>query len=144
VRAFAPLADGKKQSIDLNLREPLQPALLDRHRIEQVVTNLISNAHKFAAKGGHIEVTLAKDDGNLHMTVRDDGPGIPTDQQERIFDKFYVVTDSRNLAGVGLGLYIARQLVELHGGQIWVESEPGKGCAFHVVLPTEREDPSGL
>jgi signal transduction histidine kinase len=109
-----------------------------------VLTNLISNAHKFAAKGGHIAVTLAKDDGQLRLTVRDDGPGIPTDQQERIFDKFYVVTDSRGPTGVGLGLYIARQLVELHGGHIWVESEPGKGCAFHVVLPTEREDPSEL
>jgi len=55
-----------------------------------------------------------------------------------------VVTGSRGPTGVGLGLYIARQLVELHGGHIWVESEPGKGCAFHVVLPTEREDPSEL
>lgn len=144
VRAFAPLADGKKQSIDLDLREPLEPVLLDRHRIEQVLTNLISNAHKFAAKGGHLAVTLAKDDGQLRLTVRDDGPGIPTDQQERIFDKFYVVTGSRGPTGVGLGLYIARQLVELHGGHIWVESEPGKGSAFHVVLPTERDDPSEL
>jgi K+-sensing histidine kinase KdpD len=141
VRAFAPLVDGKKQSIELDLREPLEPVLLDRHRMEQVLTNLISNAHKFAAKGGHIAVILAKDDGQLRLTVRDDGPGIPIDQQERIFDKFYVVTGSRGLTGVGLGLYIARQLVELHGGHIWVESEPGKGAAFHVVLPTEREDP---
>jgi signal transduction histidine kinase len=144
VRAFAPMVDGKKQSIDLDLREPLEPVLLDRHRIEQVITNLISNAHKFAAKGGHIGVTLALDDGQLRLTVRDDGPGIPTDQQERIFDKFYVVTESRGPTGVGLGLYIARQLVELHGGHILVESEPGKGCAFHVVLPTEREDSSEL
>jgi len=143
-RAFAPLLDGKKQSIDLDLHEPLKPVLLDRHRIEQVITNLISNAHKFAAKGGHIGVALANDDGQLHLTVRDNGPGIPTAHQERVFDKFYVVTDSRGATGVGLGLYIARQLVELHGGRIWVESEPGKGCAFHVVLPTEREDPSEL
>jgi len=136
--------DGKKQSIDLDLDEPLEPVLLDRHRIEQVITNLISNAHKFAAKGGHIGVALANDDGKLHLTVSDDGPGIPTAHQERVFDKFYVVTDSRGASGVGLGLYIARQLVELHGGQIWVESEPGKGCTFHVVLPTELEDPSEL
>jgi signal transduction histidine kinase len=142
VRAFAPLVDGKKQSIDLDLREPVEPVLLDRHRIEQVITNLISNAHKFAAKGGHIGIAVAKDDGQLRLTVTDDGPGIPADQQERIFEKFYVITDSRGVSGVGLGLYIARQLVELHGGHIWVESEPGKGCAFHVVLPTERKDSS--
>jgi K+-sensing histidine kinase KdpD len=144
VKAFAPLADGKNQRIDLDLREPLEPVLLDRHRIEQVLTNLLSNAHKFAAKGGRIGVTLAKDDGKLHLTVSDNGPGVPTDQQERIFDKFYVVSDSRGLAGVGLGLYIARQLVELHGGRIWVESKPAKGCVFHVVLPTERENPPEL
>jgi len=142
VRAFAPLVENKKQIIELDLPETLEPALLDRHRIEQVLTNLISNAHRFAAKGGHIGIALTTVNEHLLLTVSDEGPGIPLDQQERIFDKFYVVTDGRGLAGVGLGLYIARQLVELHGGRIWVESEPGKGSVFHVVLPKEPEDPS--
>ncbi len=142
VRAFAPLVRGKKQLMDMDLPDNLEPALLDRHRIEQVLTNLISNAHKFAAKGGHIGITLSAEDHDLCLTVSDDGPGIPLSQQDRIFDKFYVVTDGRGLTGVGLGLYIARQLVELHGGRIWVESEPGGGSAFHVLLPKERDDPS--
>jgi len=142
VRAFAPLVENKKQIIELDLPETLEPALLDRHRIEQVLTNLISNAHRFAAKGGHIGIALTTVNEHLLLTVSDEGPGIPLDQQEHIFDKFYVVTDGRGLAGVGLGLYIARQLVELHGGRIWVESEPGKGSVFHVVLPKEPEDPS--
>jgi K+-sensing histidine kinase KdpD len=142
LRAFAPLVKDKKQVMDMDLPEDLEPALLDRHRIEQVLTNLISNAHKFAAKGGHIGIALSAEDHDLHLTVSDDGPGIPLAQQDRIFDKFYVVTDGRGLTGVGLGLYIARQLVELHGGRIWVESEPGKGSAFHVVLPKELYDPS--
>jgi K+-sensing histidine kinase KdpD len=144
VRAFAPLVNEKKQVMDLDLPEDLEPVLLDRHRIEQVLTNLFSNAHKFASKGGHIGIALSAEDGDLCLTVSDDGPGIPPSQQERIFDKFYVVTDGRGLTGVGLGLYIARQLVELHAGRIWVESELGKGSTFHVVLPKERDDPSEI
>ena len=137
---FRCAAEKKKQVIELDLPEALDPILLDRHRIEQVLTNLISNAHRFATKGGSIGVTLSVDSDHLLLTVRDDGPGISPDEQERIFDKFYVVADGRGLAGVGLGLYIAQQLVELHGGRVWVESEPGKGSAFHVAIPKERKD----
>ncbi|HJX37667.1 MAG TPA: ATP-binding protein [Anaerolineae bacterium] len=142
IRAFAPLIENKKQSIRLDLPESLDPVLLDRHRFEQVLTNLISNAHRFAGKGGHIGVQLNADDDQMHLTVSDDGPGIPLDQQQQIFEKFYVVADGRQQRGVGLGLYITRQLVELHGGRIWVESEPGKGSAFHVTIPNSRADPS--
>jgi len=140
VTAFAPLVKNKGQVFELDLPEVLDPVELDRHRIEQVLTNLISNAHRFAVKGGHIGVTLASEDDHLRLTVSDDGPGIPPDEQDRIFDKFYVVTDGRGLAGVGLGLYIARQLVELHQGRIWVESEPGQGSSFHVTIPRVRAD----
>jgi K+-sensing histidine kinase KdpD len=142
VAAFTPLIKNRRQVIELDLPEDLEPIMLDRRRIEQVLTNLISNAHRFAAKGGHIGVALVVEDDHLRLTVSDDGPGIRPEEQERIFDKFYVVTDGRGLAGVGLGLYIARQLVELHGGRIWVESEPGKGSAFHVTIPKERKAPS--
>ena len=124
--------------MELDLPDRLDPMMLDRHRFEQVLTNLFSNAHRFAAKGGHIGVALVAENDHLRLTVSDDGPGIPPEELERIFDKFYVVTDGRGLAGVGLGLYIARQLVELHGGRIWAESEPGKGSAFHVTLPKGR------
>jgi signal transduction histidine kinase len=138
VTAFAPLVKNKEQVIELDMPEVLDPVELDRHRMEQVLTNLISNAHRFAAKGGHIGVTLTSENDHLKLTVTDDGPGIPPDEQERIFDKFYVVTDGRGLAGVGLGLYIARQLVELHQGRIWVESEPGQGSSFHITIPRIR------
>jgi K+-sensing histidine kinase KdpD len=139
VAAFTPLIKNRRQVIELDLPEDLEPIMLDRRRIEQVLTNLISNAHRFAAKGGHIGVALVAEDDHLRLTVSDDGPGIRPEEQERIFDKFYVVTDGRGLAGVGLGLYIARQLVELHGGRIWVESEPSKGSAFHVTIPREQK-----
>jgi K+-sensing histidine kinase KdpD len=140
VTAFSPLVKNKGQVMELDLPDGLEPMMLDRHRVEQVLTNLISNAHRFAGKGGHIGVALVSEDDHLRLIVSDDGPGIPSDELEKIFDKFYVVTDGRGLAGVGLGLYIARQLVELHGGRIWAESEPGQGSTFHVTIPKE---PSG-
>lgn len=142
IRAFAPLLKNKKQAIRLDVPEALGLVQLDRHRFEQVLTNLISNAHRFAGKGGHIEVQVSADDDQVHLTVSDDGPGIPLDQQEQIFEKFYVVADGSQQTGVGLGLYITRQLVELHGGRIWVESQPGRGSAFHVTIPKNRADPS--
>ncbi len=141
VKAFAPLLENRKQTLELDLPESVESIPVDRHRIEQVLTNLISNAHRFAGRGGHIRVALASDDDHLELTVDDDGPGIPSEDQDRIFDKFYVVADSRGLAGVGLGLYIARQLVQLHHGRIWVESAPGQGSSFHVAIPRNREEP---
>jgi signal transduction histidine kinase len=144
VSAFAPLVKNKGQVFELHLPEVLDPVQLDRRRIEQVLTNLISNAHRFAAKGGHIGVSLTSENDHLRLTVSDDGPGISRDEQDRIFDKFYVVTDGRGLAGVGLGLYIARQLVELHQGRIWVESEPGKGSSFHFTIPKVQTDASSV
>jgi len=141
VRAFAPLVENRKQTVDLDMPERVEPITVDRHRIEQVLTNLISNAHRFAGKGGHIRVALASVDDHVELTVSDDGPGIALDEQKRIFDKFYVVADGRALPGVGLGLYIARELVELHDGRIWVESTPGEGSTFHVALPKPRREP---
>ncbi len=141
VRAFAPLAENRKQTLELDMPEKLEPIPVDRHRMEQVLTNLISNAHRFAGKGGKIRVALTSGDDHLEFIVADDGPGIPEDEHDRIFEKFYVVNDGRGLAGVGLGLYIARQLVELHDGRIWVESVPGEGCSFHVAIPKKREEP---
>jgi K+-sensing histidine kinase KdpD len=140
VKAFAPLMEKKEQIVELDLPNRIDPVPLDRHRIEQVLTNLISNAHKFTPKRGHIRVALAEAEEHVELTVSDDGPGIPLEAQERVFDKFYVVTDGRGLAGIGLGLYITRQLVELHGGRIWVESTPGKGSTFHATVPKERQD----
>jgi len=135
VRTFAPLLEKKGQTIALELPSKVGLASVDRRRIEQVLTNLLSNAHKFTPKGGHIAVGLVERDDCLEISVSDDGPGIPPEEQERIFDKFYVVADGRGPAGVGLGLYIARQLVELHGGRIWVESTPGRGSTFRFTVP---------
>jgi PAS domain S-box-containing protein len=108
----------------------------DRTRLEQVLENLLSNALKHG--GGRVEVTVKVDPMRATLSVRDHGSGIPIDQRERIFERF-VRAAPNGLGGLGLGLYISRQIIEAHGGNVWVESEPDKGTTFFVTLPWEPE-----
>jgi len=135
VAAIAPLMKQKDQHLETVLPEEPAPAEVDRRRIEQALTNLLANAHKFTPKGGHIRATLERKDGELVVGVSDDGPGIPHEQQAHLFQRFHVIPDGTGKVGLGLGLYIARQFVELHGGRVWVESEPGRGSTFFVAVP---------
>jgi signal transduction histidine kinase len=115
--------------------EPLW-AEIDTQRLTQVVTNLVDNAIKYSPAGGRIEVRLRPHPEGLELTVRDRGIGLSAAQKERLFERFYrVATGTVSSGGLGLGLYISRDIVERHGGRIWVESELGKGACFHVVLP---------
>ncbi len=109
----------------------------DAYRLAQVFTNLIHNAIKFTPPGGEVRVEGEGDGGRCLVRVRDSGMGIPPQDLEKIFDKFYQVDSSstRQQSGTGLGLCISRQLVEAHGGEIRVESELGKGSTFTVSLP---------
>jgi signal transduction histidine kinase len=141
VEGLHPLVDRKNQTISLDCVDAIRPMEVDRRRIEQVLTNILSNAVKFTQKEGQIHVSVSDLPEGLEVCVADNGPGIPVEAQPRVFDKFYVVTDDRGLAGVGLGLYIARQLVELHGGRIWVESQPGRGSTFCFTVPRTSEEP---
>jgi signal transduction histidine kinase len=100
-----------------------------------VLTNILSNAINFTPKHGQIDVYVSETPDDLQVCIYDNGPGIPERDQARLFDRFYVVPDGRGLSGVGLGLYIARQMIELHGGRIWVESQVGKGSTFCFTLP---------
>ncbi|HET7128565.1 MAG TPA: HAMP domain-containing sensor histidine kinase [Gaiellaceae bacterium] len=108
----------------------------DERRIRQVVFNLLSNAVKFTPEGGRVVVSSARHNGELRIAVADTGPGIAREDQERIFEEFQQ-TDlgARQQEGTGLGLALSRRLIELHGGRIWVESEPGEGSTFVVALP---------
>jgi PAS domain S-box-containing protein len=106
----------------------------DRSRIEQVVSNLISNALKYG-EGKPIEVRVRPEGGLATLTVSDRGIGIPENQQARIFQRFERAVSSRNYSGLGLGLYIVRQIVNAHGGDIRVQSQPGAGSTFSVELP---------
>jgi signal transduction histidine kinase len=101
------------------------------------VTNLVANAAKYSPAGGHIEVELKPCDGELQIAVRDEGLGIAPDDQGLIFEKFYRADANmtRGVSGSGLGLYISRELVNLMGGTIFVQSELGKGSTFVVTLP---------
>ncbi len=108
----------------------------DGGRIEQVLGNLLSNAIKYSPQGGEIKVSVTGSDGFAKVRVADQGIGIPADQISRVFDRFYRVdTSSTAAGGIGLGLSIARYIVEAHGGQIWVESEARQGTAVSFTLP---------
>jgi K+-sensing histidine kinase KdpD len=141
VDTLRPLSTRKQQTIYLHMATACAPLEVDRGRIEQVLTNILSNAIKFAPKQSEIAVQLSESDGRLRVCIADRGPGIPEEDRARIFDKFYVVADGRGLSGLGLGLYIAREMIELHGGRIWVESQPDQGSTFCFELPRERWTP---
>jgi signal transduction histidine kinase len=112
----------------------------DEQRLTQVLLNLVGNAIKFT-NAGEVRVTAMAIDGHFAVTVADTGPGIPTEHQTRIFDQFHQVDSSNTKAkgGTGLGLAIAKQIVEMHGGRIWVESTVGKGSTFQMEIPARAE-----
>ena len=112
----------------------------DERRVRQVVFNLLSNAVKFTPGGGAIAVTAARIDGEVRISVTDDGPGIAPEDQVRIFEEFQqAAAGKQQREGTGLGLALSKRLVELHGGRIWVESEPGTGSTFVFTLPVPPE-----
>ncbi|HET9233348.1 MAG TPA: sensor histidine kinase, partial [Candidatus Eisenbacteria bacterium] len=123
----------------------------DRDRIQQVITNLIENAVKFSQKGSRIWVDCRESNHAqngtrfLQFSVRDEGPGIPPSQLVRIFERFTQVdsTDTRGTGGSGLGLAISKEIVEHHGGSIWVESGTGSGATFHFTIPRMGEETHG-
>ena len=117
------------------------PAIVaDADRIKQIVTNLLSNAVKYSPEGGAITVRVReRGDQHVLIEVADQGLGIPPDQVGRLFQKFERVRTDEHLrvSGTGLGLYICKKIAEGHGGQIWVESEPGRGSTFSILLPVD-------
>lgn len=135
IQSLHPLFDDKGQTIEFHAPETMERVVVDRRRLEQVLVNLLSNAHKYAPRGARVGIDIVDKTGEVEFSVSDNGPGIPQSEQEHVFDKFYVGADAKNQAGVGLGLYITHRLVELFGGRIWVESEPGRGSTFRFTLP---------
>jgi len=112
----------------------------DERRVRQIVFNLLSNAIKFTPEHGRVDVTARLDDGYAEVAVADTGPGIAAQDQETIFEEFEQTIDGKQAEGTGLGLPLSRKLVELHGGRLWVESQPGRGSTFRFTLPVEAPE----
>jgi len=135
------LAEEKRQSLDIEVRQPVT-ATMDRMTIRQAILNLLDNAVKYAPEDGRIVVTVGKTTaGHAYIAVTDNGPGIATEHHEKIFERFYRVDKerSRTQGGTGLGLAIARKAVESNGGRIELESEPGKGSTFRIILSQQNQ-----
>lgn len=128
------VAEQKGNAIRCRPEPDLPPVHADRGRLVQVLGNLVGNALKFSPPGAAVEIVARQADGAVELSVRDRGPGLAPEQKERVFDRFWQgrANDER---GVGLGLAIARGLVEAHGGRIWVESEAGEGADFRFTIP---------
>ena len=137
-RAFAPLAERKHITFTRELTDAPTRLFADPDQLEKVVTNLLSNAFKFTPEHGRITLVLQGHDDEIVLQVRDTGPGIPADHLPRIFDRFHQADTgaARSQAGTGIGLALAKELVELHGGRIQVESAEGFGTTFTVTLPS--------
>jgi len=146
VRSTKRQVDDKRQSLELDLPAQLPAVWADRIRIGQVLTNLVSNAHKYTTEGGNIklgaEATTNQWDPEgakrvVHLWVKDNGIGISVEDQTKVFQKFFRSDDSkaREVPGTGLGLNITRSLVEMQGGRIWFDSEYRKGTTFHFTIP---------
>jgi signal transduction histidine kinase len=147
VEALRPVAAEKVIALEATIREPSILVWADRDKINQVLMNLIGNAIKFTPVQGRVTISASRNGGeSVQVSVSDSGPGVPPDEKEKIFAKFYQIAEANgeNSKGTGLGLAISKALVELHGGKIWVESEEGGGSKFSFTLPVSGPQSSGL
>jgi len=133
---FKSQMDIKEVSFTSELTGDLSRIRVDVNKITWVLTNLVSNALRYVRKGGHIQLMAHRIGPNVHLSVRDDGPGIPSEYQSKIFEKF-VQMNGRDAGGTGLGLAICKEIVRAHGGAIWVESSSGQGSTFTFTLPVD-------
>lgn len=129
-------AEDRNVELEVDVPGDLPGIRVDRDRISQVVGNLLSNALKFTPEGGKVVVRATTRGAAVRVSVRDTGPGIPPKDQDQLFHRFWQPSPDRKRASAGLGLAIARGIVEAHGGEIWVESEDGQGSTFHFTVPT--------
>jgi two-component system sensor histidine kinase VicK len=133
-------AEEKGITTTCDIAEALPSFTGDRGGMEAVFVNLISNAIKYTPQGGNVNVTLDKAGKNIRFKLVDNGMGIPPEDMDRIFEKFYRIKteQTRSISGSGLGLSIVKGVVDAHGGSIRAESEVGKGTTFFISLPVEE------
>ncbi len=144
VLAIEPLAAEKRLAFKAEVAPGLPIGHGDGRRLSQVLLNLVGNAIKFTDKG-EVAIRASATNGAFTVAVCDTGPGIPAADQAKIFEEFQQADSSitRKKGGTGLGLSIAKHIIEMHGGRIWVESEPGKGSTFYFTLPVRVEAQGG-
>ncbi len=142
VETLKPLATEKEIVIRATIPESSSLVWADRDKLTQVLTNLIGNAVKFIPTAGRVTVSGIIDGEWVRVSVADNGPGIPLEEKDRVFEKFYQVAEAGGTKpkGTGLGLAISKALIELHGGKIWVESGLSLGSTFHFTLPIAERD----
>jgi PAS domain S-box-containing protein len=133
-----PLAAGSTIRLEADIEDNLPPVLADAARIQQVLSNLVGNAVKFTPRSGRITICAEHIDGEVRFGVIDTGPGIPAEQLPHIFGRFWQAKSDHR--GIGLGLAIAKGIVEAHNGRIWVESHVGLGSTFYFTLPTTTDE----
>lgn len=132
------IAQKKEHELLIDFKKNIPQIMADKNRIRQVLNNLINNAIKYTSKEGKINVIILKENNYLHIMVRDNGIGIPLEEQNKIFAKFYKVSNHlEDASGTGLGLAICKGVIDAHDGEIWVESKTGKGATFHLRIPIE-------
>ena len=124
-------------NIDTKIDKDLPTLQVDLTRIQQVFINLIHNAIKFTEPGGKIKLSASRENNQIIFGIQDTGVGIPSNELERIFERFYKSDRSRSSGGTGLGLSIAKHIIEAHGGNIWAESDPGEGSKFYFSIPIQ-------
>ncbi len=132
---FLPQALAKRIKLELHFENNLPQLQFDALRVSQVINNLVSNSLKFTPPDGSITINAKSDSQHVTISVSDTGPGIPKDKQSLLFSKFYQASNSSGAKGTGIGLFIAKGIVEAHGGSIHVESQEGKGTTFLFTLP---------
>ncbi|MFQ5422104.1 MAG: sensor histidine kinase, partial [Anaerolineae bacterium] len=136
----------RSRNFDRTIRLPTKPglplALADRVRVAEVLLNLLDNADKYSPPGLEVAVEVRADESGVIVSVRDFGPGLPPEETERVFDKFYRTdsSDSQRAYGYGLGLYVCRRLIEAQNGRIWAENHPDGGAIFSFMLPVWQGD----
>ena len=130
-------AQAKRISLTLEPLPKLAPVFVDRRNMEEVFSNLISNAISYTPEGGKVTVSAAMEDGYLRASVADNGIGMAPEDLGHIFNRFYRIKNdqTRFIIGTGLGLAIVKSIVEAHNGFIRVESAPDRGSTFHVYIP---------
>jgi signal transduction histidine kinase len=139
---MGPRVVGKRQRLDVRMPPTLPLALADPARLRQIVANLLTNAHLYTSEYGSIRVSACSDGPWVEVSVRDTGVGMTREQVDRVFERFYRAADGANVPpGTGLGLSIVKSLVELHDGLIEVESAPGVGSTFRVLIPAAAPAP---